>query len=331
MRFASMRALPAVVVAAGLLMAVHQPARAGDPAAAYPDKLVRLLVPFPAGGAVDVVARALAARLSEKWKQPVIIDNKPGASGAIAAAELARAPKDGYTLMAGVGTNTSILKVMKPKLPFDPIATIAPVSLIATFPSILVVRADLPAANFAELVALVKAEPGKYTFASSGVGSPLHLAGELFKIATGTDILHVPFTGSAPAVAALLGGHVDMSFDTMPSIWSNVQAGKLRALGVVSAERTPAAPELPPLAKGLPEFEVTTWEGIVAPAGTPDAIVARIADDIRDAAAAPAFVKSMLDVGAVIVTDTPAAFAEFIARDHAKWQKVIGAAGIDAD
>ncbi len=326
-----MRRLAGLAVAAGLLLAVHQPATAGDPAATYPDKLVRLLVPFPAGGAVDVVARALAARLSDQWKQPVIVDNKPGASGAIAAAELARAPKDGYVLMAGVGANISILKVMKPGLPFDPIASVKPVSLVATFPSILVVRADLPAANFAELVALVKAEPGKYTFASSGVGSPLHLAGELFRIATGTDILHVPFTGSAPAVAALLGGHVDMSFDTMPSIWSNVQAGKLRALGVVSAEPTPAAPELPPLAKGLPEFEMTTWEGIVAPAGTSDAIVDRIAGDIRKIVSDPAFVKSMLDVGAVIAADTPAEFAEFIKRDHAKWQKVIGAAGIAVD
>src|SRR5689334_5798819 len=191
MRGARMSRLAGLAVAAGLLLAVHQPATAGDHAATYPDKLVRLLVPFPAGGAVDVVARALAARLSDRWKQPVIVDNKPGASGAIAAAELARSPKDGYVLMAGVGANTSILKVMKPGLPFDPIASIAPVSLVATFPSILVVRADLPAANFTELVALVKAEPGKYTFASSGVGSPLHLAGELFKIATGSDILHV--------------------------------------------------------------------------------------------------------------------------------------------
>ena len=320
-----------LAVAVGLLVAVLQPVSANDRAAPYPDKIVRLLVPFPAGGAVDVVARALVARLSEQWKQPVVVDNKPGASGAIAAAELARAPKDGYTLMAGVGTNTSILKVLKPKLPFDPVDGIAPVSLVATFPNVLVVRADLPAANFAELVALLKANSGKYTFASSGYGSPLHLAGELFKIATGTDILHVPFTGSAPAVTALLGGHVDMSFDTMPSIWSAVQAGKLRALGVVSAQPTPAAPELPALSKGLPEFEVTSWEGIVAPAGTPGAIIAQIAKDIRKVASDPAFVKNMLDIGAVIATDTPAEFAEFIRRDHAKWQKVIGAAGITVE
>ncbi|SKA35011.1 Tripartite-type tricarboxylate transporter, receptor component TctC [Enhydrobacter aerosaccus] len=320
--------LPAAL---GLVLVALQPASAADGPAPYPDKIVRLLVPFPAGGAVDVVARALAARLSEKWNQPVVVDNKPGASGAIAAAELARAPKDGYTLMTGVGTNTSILKVLKPKLPFDPVASIAPVSLIATFPNLLVVRPDLPAANFTELVALLKANPGKYTFASSGYGSPLHLAGELFKIATGTDILHVPFTGSAPAAAALMGGHVDMSFDTMPSIWSAVQGGKLRALGVVSAEPTPAAPELPALSKGLPEFEVTSWEGIVAPAGTPDTIVAQIAGDIAKIASDPAFVNTMQEMGAVITTDTPVQFADFIKRDHDKWQRVIGKAGITVE
>jgi tripartite-type tricarboxylate transporter receptor subunit TctC len=306
-------------------------ARAGDPAASYPDRVVRLLVPFPAGGAVDVVARALAARLSMAWNQPVIVDNKPGASGAIAAAELARAPRDGYTLMAGVGTNTSILKVLRPNLPFDPVGDLAAVSLVATFPNILVVRPDLPAADVAELIALLKADPGKYTFASSGYGSPLHLAGELFKIASGTDILHVPFTGSAPAAAALLGGHVDMSFDTMPSIWSMVQSGKLRALGVVSPRRTPAAPALPALGETLPGLEVTSWEGILAPAGTPDAIVARIARDIRRIVDDPPFVKTMLDMGAVMTADTPAEFAAFISSDYAKWRKVIGEAGLKVE
>jgi tripartite-type tricarboxylate transporter receptor subunit TctC len=304
------------------------PARAEDSAARYPDKVVRLIVPFPAGGAVDVVARAGGARLSAVWKQPVVIDNKPGASGAIAAAELARAPKDGYTLMTGVGTNTTILKVLRPQLPFDPINDFAPVSLVATFPNILVVRLDLPAKDAAELIALAKANPGKYTFASSGYGSPLHLAGELFKIASGTDILHVPFTGSAPATAALLGGHVDMSFDTMPSIWSSVQAGKLRAFGVASQQRTPAAPELPVLGETLPGFGVTAWQGILAPAGMPDAIVAKIAEEIRRIVSDPHFAKTMLDLGAVMTSDTPAEFAAFMNEDHAKWQKVIRDAGI---
>jgi tripartite-type tricarboxylate transporter receptor subunit TctC len=316
----------AVIAWSGVFAAL--PAKADDPVARYPEKVVRLIVPFPAGGAVDVVARAVGARLSAAWKQPVVIDNKPGASGAIAAAELARAPKDGYTLMAGVGTNTTILKVLRPQLPFDPINDFAPVSLIATFPNILVVRPDLPAKNAAELIALAKASPGKYTFASSGYGSPLHLAGELFKIASGTDILHVPFTGSAPATAALLGGHVDMSFDTMPSIWSSVQAGKLRALGVASMQRTPAAPELPALGETLSGFGVTAWQGVLAPAGTPDAIVAKIAEEIKRIVGDPHFAKTMLELGAVMTSDTPVEFAAFMNEDHTKWQKVIREAGI---
>ncbi len=313
-----------------LLLSALQPAHAEDPAAQYPNKVIRLLVPFPAGGAVDAAARAVAARMSDDWKQPIVVDNKPGASGSIAAAELAHAPKDGYTLMTGVGTNTTILKVLKPTLPFDPMG-FTPVSLIATFPNVLVVRPDLPAQNVDELIALAKANPGKYTFASSGYGSPLHLAGELFKIATGTDILHVPFTGSAPATAALLGGHVDMSFDTMPSIWASVQAGKLRALGVVSLQPTPAAPELPALTQRLPEFEVTSWQGILAPAGTPDAIVAKIAAEIRRVVSDPQFAKMMLETGAVMTADTPTEFAAFMAADRAKWEKVIREAGITVE
>ena len=316
----------AIIAWSGAVAAL--PVRADDPAVRYPDKVVRLIVPFPAGGAVDVVARAVAARLSAAWKQPIVVDNKPGASGAIAAAELARAPKDGYTLMTGVGTNTTILKVLRPQLPFDPISDFAPVSLVATFPNILVVRPDLPARDGAGLIALARANPGKYTFASSGYGSPLHLAGELFKIASGTDILHVPFTGSAPATAALLGGHVDMSFDTMPSIWSSVQAGKLRALGVASLQRTPATPELPALGETLPGFGVTAWQGILAPAGTPDAIVAKIAEAIGQIVKDPHFAKTMLDLGAVMTSDTPAEFAAFMNEDHAKWQRVIREAGI---
>lgn len=307
------------------------PARGDDVAARYPDKAVRLIVPFPPGGAVDVVARALAARLGTAWKQPIVVDNKPGASGAIAAAELARAPKDGYTLMTGVGTNTTILKVLRPNLAFDPMKDFVPVSLVATFPNILVVRPDLPAKDAADLIALARANPGKYTFASSGYGSPLHLAGELFKIASGTDILHVPFTGSAPATAALLGGHIDMSFDTMPSIWSAVQAGKLRALGVASLQRTAAAPELPALGETLPGFGVTAWQGVLAPAGTPEAIVLKIATEIAQITKDPQFVRSMLDLGAVMTSDTPAAFGAFMREDYAKWQKVIGEAGIKVE
>src|SRR5215475_16062793 len=198
-------------------------------ASSFPERAVRIIVPFPAGGANDIVARAAAERMSAAWKQPVIIENVAGATGAIGAAQAARAPRDGYTLVAGVGTTTAILKTLKPNLAFDPIDDFVPISLITVFPNILVVRTDFPATSVKELIEVAKANPGKFTYASSGFGGSPHLAAELFKLTTGTDIVHVPFTGSAPAITALLGGHVDLIFDTIPSIWPSVQSGQLRA------------------------------------------------------------------------------------------------------
>src|SRR5712692_3538010 len=220
-------------------------ALAQSAATTFPERNVRIIVPFPAGGATDIVARALAERMSAAWKQPVIIENVAGATGAIGAAQAARAPRDGYTLLAGVGTTTVILKVLKSNLAFDPINDFAAVSLVTTFPNILAVRGDFPAVNVKELIEVVKANPGKFTYASSGYGGSPHLAAELFKLATKTDIVHVPYPGSAPAITALLGGHIDLFFDTMPSIWPSVQSGKLRALGVASLQRTPAASDIP--------------------------------------------------------------------------------------
>jgi tripartite-type tricarboxylate transporter receptor subunit TctC len=298
---------------------------------AYPERTVRIIVPFPAGGATDIVARALAERMSAAWKQPVIIENVAGATGAIGAAQAARAPKDGYTLIAGVGTTTAILKVLRSKLTFDPINDFAPTSLITVFPNILVVRNDFPAGSVKELIEAVKANPGKFTYASSGHGGSPHLAAELFKLTTGAEIVHVPFTGSAPAITALLGGHVDMIFDTIPSIWPSVQAGKLRALGVAGLQRIPVAPDLPAIAETLPGFEVTSWEGILAPAGTPAPVLAKIAGEIRRIAAEPGFVESLRKVGAVATSNTPEEFAAFINAEHVKWQRVVKEAGIKVE
>jgi tripartite-type tricarboxylate transporter receptor subunit TctC len=298
---------------------------------AYPERAVRIIVPFPAGGATDIVARALAERMSASWKQPVIIENVAGATGAIGSAQAARAPRDGYTLIAGVGTTTAILKALRSKLAFDPINDFAPVSLITTFPNILVVRGDFPATNVRELIEVAKANPGKYTYASSGYGSSIHLGAELFKLTTATDIVHVPYTGSAPAITALLGGHVDLIFDTMPSIWPNVQSGKLRALGVASLQRAPIAPELAAIAETFPGFEVTSWEGILAPAGTPPAVVAKVAQEIGRIAAEPTFMDSLRKLGAVATSSTPEDFSAFIQADHAKWQRVVRDAGIKAE
>jgi tripartite-type tricarboxylate transporter receptor subunit TctC len=302
---------------------------AQNAAATFPDRTVRIIVPFPAGGATDIVARALAERMVASWKQPVIIENVSGATGAIGTAQAARAPRDGYTLVTGVGTTTAILKALKPNLAFDPINDFAPISLITAFPNVLVVRGDFPAANVAELIAMVKANPGKFTYASSGFGGSLHLAAELFKLTTSTDIVHVPYAGSAPAITALLGGHVDLIFDTIPSIWPSVQAGKLRALA--GAQRTPVAPELPAVAETLPGFDVTSWEGILAPAGTPPAVIGKIADEIKRVAAEPLFAQSLLKLGAVATSNTPEEFAAFIQADYAKWQRVVKAAGIKVE
>jgi tripartite-type tricarboxylate transporter receptor subunit TctC len=292
---------------------------------------VRIIVPFPAGGATDIVARALAERMSATWKQPVIVENIAGATGAIGTAQAARAPRDGYTLIAGVGTTTAILKALKPNLAFDPINDFAPISLIASFPNVLVVRGDFPAGNVKELIDVVKANPGKFTYASSGYGGSLHLAAELFKLTTKTDIVHVPYTGSAPAITALLGGHVDLIFDTIPSIWPSVQSGKLKALGVASLQRTPTAPEIPAIAETLPGFDVGSWEGILAPAGTPAPVVAKIADEIKRVAAEPSFVQSLLKLGALATSNTPEEFARFINADYAKWQRVVKDAGIKTE
>jgi tripartite-type tricarboxylate transporter receptor subunit TctC len=300
-------------------------------ATTFPERTVRIMVPFPAGGATDIVARALAERMSAAWKQPVIIENVAGATGAIGSAQAARAPRDGYTLLAGVGSTTAILKALKSNLAFDPIDDFAAISLVATFPNILVVRGDFPATSVAELIAAAKTSPGKFTYASTGYGGSPHLAAELFKLTTGADIVHVPYTGSAPAITALLGGHVDLIFDTMPSIWPSVASGKLRALAVASRGRTPAAPELAAIAETLPGFDVTSWEGLLAPKGTPAAVVGKIADEIGRIAAEPQFAASLLKLGAVAVSNTPEEFARFIAADYAKWQRVVKAAGIKTE
>jgi tripartite-type tricarboxylate transporter receptor subunit TctC len=297
-------------------------------ASSYPERTVRLVVPFPAGGAVDIVARAFAEQLSAEWKQPVIVENVAGASGGIAAAQVARAPNDGYTLLAAVGTNTSILKALKPKVAFDPINDFTPISLFATFPNLLVVRPGISATNATELIALARGAPGKLTFASSGYGSSLHLAGEMFKLMSKTDLLHVPFTGSTPVTTALLGGHVDMVFDTMPSNWSAVQAGALRAIGVASKQRAPGLDKIASISDALPGYDVTTWEGILAPAGTPAAIVDKIAAAIQRVAQDPNFGKRMLDIGAVVASSTPAEFSTFIHSDYAKWKGVVSEAGL---
>lgn len=296
---------------------------------AYPEKTVRIIVPFPAGGATDILARLIAERLSGAFGRPVVVENVAGAAGATGTAQAAKASADGHTLLTAVATTTTLLPHLRGDLPYDPIRDLAAVTLVASFPNLLVVRPAVPANDVRQLIELVRANPGKYSYASSGFGASPHLSAEWFKHMTKTDILHVPFTGSAPALPALLGGHVDMMFDTMPSVLPLVQEGKLRALGVTTAERVPFLANVPAIAETLPDFDVNSWLGIMVPAGTPADIRARIAAPLTQFIQDPAIVRRLQDLGSVAAKpNTPEEFAAWIRRDYDKWRRVIRETGI---
>jgi tripartite-type tricarboxylate transporter receptor subunit TctC len=297
--------------------------------ATYPEKSVRLIVPFPAGGATDILARLIAERLASAFGKPVVVENVSGAAGATGTAQAAKAAPDGYTLLTAVATTTTLLPHLRRDLPYDPLRDFEAVTLVASFPNLLVVRPAVPATDVRQLIDLLRANPGKYSYASSGFGASPHLSAEWFKLVTKTDVLHVPFTGSAPALPALLGGHVDLMFDTLPSVLPLVQEGKLRALGVTTAERVPFLPNIPAIAETLPDFDVTSWLGVVVPAGTPAEIRARIAAPLADFIREPAVVARLRDVGAVAAKpNTPEEFAAWMRRDHDKWGRVVRETGI---
>src|SRR5262245_33599081 len=295
----------------------------------YPEKTVRIIVPFPAGGATDILGRLIAERLSAAFGKPVVVENVSGTAGATGTAQAAKAQPDGYTLLTGVATTTTLLPHLRNDLPYDPLRDFEAVTLIASFPNLLVVRPAVPANDVQQLIDLVRANPGKYSYASSGFGASPHLSAEWFKLITKTDVLHVPFTGSAPALPALLGGHVDMMFDTLPSVLPLALEGKLRALGVTTAERVPFLPNIPAIAETLPDFDVTSWLGIVVPAGTPTEIRARIAAPLTEFIREPAVVQRLRELGAVAAKpNTPEEYAAWIRRDHEKWGRVIRETGI---
>ena len=297
--------------------------------AVFPSKPVQLIVPFAAGGATDAFARIVGQKLGERWGQTVVIDNKAGATGAIGSTFVARAPADGYTLLVGTASTHSVAPAVNPKLTYH-IKDFAPVSLLSTFPNLLVVNPDVPAKNVAELIALLRAQPGKLNFGSTGTGGSVHLAGELFKIATKTDMVHVPFKGSGPALNELLAGRVELAFDNIPAMLPFVQSGKLRALGVTSLARVPSLPNLPAVAETVPGFEATTWIGIFAPAGVPASLIKKIASDIQDVMQLADVKQKMMEQGAVAVGSTPEEFGKFVAADTEKWRRVVKTAGIVA-
>jgi len=297
----------------------------------YPARQIDLVVPFPPGGGADVGARMVAQIANENWAQPIIIQNKAGATGAIGSEYVARATPDGYTLLLATGSTHAVLPAYRADLPYDTVTGFAPATLVAIIPNMLVVNPrKAPVASVAELVKYLKDNPGKLNFASSGPGSSLHFAGELFKLMTHTQMTHVPYRGSAPALNDLLAGSVDLVFDNMPVVWPQVQQGNLKALGVATRERTPLAPEVPAIAETVPGFEAVSWIGIVAPAGTPPAIVEKISEGFGAAALRPDVVARFSELGFMPARNTPSEFTQFIRDDRAKWQRVAREADLSA-
>ncbi|WP_454692554.1 Bug family tripartite tricarboxylate transporter substrate binding protein [Achromobacter aloeverae] len=299
--------------------------------AAYPDKPVRIVVGFSAGGTTDVIARIMAKELTEATGQSFVVENKPGAGSNIGAEYVARAPADGYTLYF-VAVTSAINQTLYPKIKFDLVKDFAPIALAAKVPNILVVNPSVPVKSVKELVDYAKAHPGKLNFASSGSGTSIHMAGELFKQQAGIDVTHVPYKGSGPAVTDLIGGQVQFMFDNMPSSWPHAQSGKLRALAVTTKERSPSAPDLPTMAEsGFPKFDVSSWFGLIAPAKTPPEVLDKLNGIMEKALDKPEVKRSFEQLGAVPVKTTPAEFGQFIKSEVDQWAVVVKASGATVD
>jgi tripartite-type tricarboxylate transporter receptor subunit TctC len=295
----------------------------------YPSRPIRWIVTYPPGGGTDIVARTIAPKLSELLGQPVVIDNRGGAAGIIGTEMGARAAADGHTLLFGTSSGLIISPLLSSRLPFDTFRDFAPVSLLVTIPQMLVVHPGVPANSVRELIALAKASPGKLNYATSGAGAPNHLATELFNTMTGITMTHVPYKGAAPGIADLLGGQVQLMFNPMPALLPQVKSGKLRALGVGSAQRSPAAPEVPTVAEaGVPGYEYSLWYGLFVPAQTPRPILTRLNEHIAAILAQPDMVQRLAAQGAEASANTPDAFSRFMRAESARLARVIKAAKI---
>ena len=298
----------------------------------YPDRPVRIIVPFPAGGPADALARIVGERLAQSLGKPFVIENKAGAGGNIGMEQGARAAPDGYTLTLAPVGNLTVAPALYAKLPYDPVKDVAPITVLAAVPNILIVHPSVPAKTVAELIALAKAKPGSLNYASPGNGSIPHLAAELFKRVAGVDVVHVPFNGVAPATNAVLSGEVQMFFAQSSSALPQWRAGKVVALGVATRKRLASAPELPTIAEqGFPDFEATSWYGLVAPAGTPSSIVERLHGEIVRALALPEVRERIAGLGAETVGNSPSEFAAMQKAEAARWIKIAREANIHAD
>ena len=299
---------------------------------AFPTRPVSLVIPFPAGGSTDLVGRIVAEKMSSLLGQQIVVDNRGGAGGNVGSAAVAKAEPDGYTILMGTVATHAINPALYKKMPYDPVADFAPISLLVVVPNVLVVNPDFPAQNVQELIALAKEKPGELSYASSGNGTPLHLSGELFKSMAGVDIVHVPYKGAGPALIDVMGGHVPIMFDNLPSSTEHIKAGKLRGLAVTTAERAPSMPDLPTIAEsGLPGYETYTWNALFAPAGTPPEVIAKLNEAAVAAVKDPAVQAKLADVGASVVGSTPEELGEHVKAEMAKWAPVVKASGAQID
>jgi tripartite-type tricarboxylate transporter receptor subunit TctC len=316
-----------------LSLAFHASAAIGaESAADYPNRPVRLVVPFPPGGGTDIVARAVSVKLTEIWGQQIIIDNRGGAGGVIGADTVAKSTPDGYTLLFGTPGALVINPLLNSKLPYNAARDFAPVSLLALNPQLLAVHQSLPVTTVRELIALVKAQPGKLNYASVGEGTPNHLAMELFKTMTGTSIVHVPYKGAAPAVTDLVGGHVQLMFNPMPPLLPHVKSGRLKALAVGSTQRSSALPDTPTVAEaGVPGYEYVTWYSIVAPAKTPRGIINKVNAALAAVLAMPDVAQRLSGQGAEPRASSPEELARFIETDTKRLGGIIRSAGIKGE
>jgi tripartite-type tricarboxylate transporter receptor subunit TctC len=299
---------------------------------AFPSHPVKLVVPFPPGGPLDIVGREIAQKLGEAWGQSVIVENKPGAGGNIGADYVAKSAPDGYTVVMGALSTHAVNPTLYQKMPYDAVKDFAPITMVAITPNVLVVSASSPYRSVQDLAAAAKANPGKLAFGSGSIGSAGHLAGELFKIKTGTDITHVPYKGAAPATQALLAGDIAFIFDNLASAMAQVKAGKERALAVTTAKRSPLAPDVPTMAEaGVPGFDISTWFGLLAPAGTPPDVIAKWNGAVVKILESPDMKARLTAQGAEPAPMTPTQFATFIAAEVTKYAAIIKASGAKVD
>lgn len=293
----------------------------------FPNKPIKIVVPFPPGGAVDNLARVVGTKLTEALGQPTVVDNRPGAGGSIGSEVVAKSPGDGYTLLMGSTSSLSVVPNLQ-KVPYDAIRDFSPITLVAFVPHVLVINAQTPANNLQEFIALAKSKPGQLNFASVGNGTPHHIAGEMFKQMAGVNLVHVPYKGTAPALTDLVAGHVTMMSVELASALPFIKSGKLKALGVATPQRVSLAPDLPTVSEaGVPGFEVTSWYGVVGPAGIPPDVSKLLASTISKAVASPDVKEKLAGMGAFPVGGTPDEFGTFMKKEYAKWAKAIKDSG----